>query len=47
MVDPVDFLTRALSASGSEALPYGENQKWTIRQQLADLLTVCRCVATT
>lgn len=41
MVDEVaEFLTKALSQTGSEQLPYGESQKWTIRQHVADLLQV-------
>jgi hypothetical protein len=41
MADPVvEFLTKALSQTGADALPYAEHQKWTLRQHLADLLTV-------
>lgn len=39
MADPAgEFLTKALSTEG---LPYAEHQKWTVRQHLTDLLTVC------
>lgn len=40
MADPVEFLTNALSQTGADALPYAEHQKWTLRQHLADLLSV-------
>lgn len=41
MVDQVDeLLTRALSQTGPDRLPYDESQKWTIRQHVSDLLQV-------